>query len=81
MTPFEQLIRNLLGVSFNLWFLIKILFVVGLALYLAFAVIVIRQIKMMSQVIEGIFVWPIKLISWIHLGAAIFVFILSILIL
>ena len=81
MTPFEQFLQNLMGVSFSLWGLVKILFVIGFGLYIAFAVIVIRQVKMMSEVVEGIFVWPLKIFAWIHLGLAIFVFLLSLMIL
>ena len=81
MTPFEQFIQNLTFGSFNLWVLIKILFIIGFGLYLAFAVIVIRQVKIMSEVIEGLSVWPLKILAWIHLGIAIFIFLLSIIIL
>jgi len=81
MTPFEQFIRNLTFGSFNFWVLIKILFVIGFGLYLAFAAIVIRQVKIMSEVIEGLSVWPLKIFAWIHLGVAIFIFLLSIIIL
>ncbi len=81
MTPFEQFIQNLTTTSFNLWILVKILFVLGFGFYTAFAVIVIHQVKIMSEVIEGLFVWPLKIFSWIHLGVAIFVFFLSLVIL
>ena len=81
MTPFEQFIKSLTFDSFNLWVLIKILFVIGFGLYLAFAAIVIRQVKIMSEVIEGLFVWPLKIFGWIHLAFAVFVFLLSLTIL
>jgi hypothetical protein len=81
MTPFEQFIHNLTFTSFSFWPLVKILVVIGFGLYLAFAVIVIRQVKIMSEVIEGLSVWPLKIFSWIHLGVAIFIFLLSIIIL
>ena len=63
MTPFEQFIGNLSFGSFNLWVLIKILFVIGFGLYLAFAAIVIRQVKIMSEVVEGLFIWPLRLLA------------------
>jgi len=79
MTPFEQFIQFLvnLGPSFTFWWLVKILFLIGLGLYLAFAVIVVRQVKMMSQALDGSFNLVIKFISWVHLGVAIGVFILA----
>ena len=81
MTPFEQFIQNLMGTSLNLWVLVKILFVIGFGLYIAFAVIVISQVKIMSEVVEGLFVWPLKIFAWIHLAFAVFVFLLSLTIL
>ena len=81
MTPFEQFIQNLINTPFNFWILIKILFVIGFGLYLAFAAIVIRQVKIMSEVVEGLSVWPLRLFAWIHLGVAVFVLLLSLTIL
>jgi hypothetical protein len=81
VTPFEQFMQNLTFGSFNFWFLIKILFVIGFGLYLAFAAIVIRQVKIMSEVVEGLSVWPLRLFAWIHLGVAVFVLLLSLTIL
>ncbi|MCX6724801.1 MAG: hypothetical protein NTV20_01735 [Candidatus Shapirobacteria bacterium] len=81
MTPFEQFIQNLSVGSFNFWFLIKILFVIGFGLYIAFAAIVIRQVKVMSEVVEGLSVWPLKIFAWAHLAFAVFVFLLSLTIL
>jgi len=81
MTPFEQFMQNLTFGSFNFLFLIKILFVIGFGLYIAFAAIVIRQVKIMSEVIEGFSVWPLRLFAWIHLGVAVFVLLLSLTIL
>lgn len=81
MTPFEQFIQNLINTPFNFWILIKILFVIGFGLYLTFAAIVIRQVKIMSEVVEGLSVWPLRLFAWIHLGVAVFVLLLSLTIL
>jgi len=81
VTPFEQFIQNLINTPFNFWILIKILFVIGFGLYLAFAAIVIRQVKIMSEVVEGLSVWPLRLFAWIHLGVAVFVLLLSLTIL
>jgi hypothetical protein len=81
VTPFEQFIQNLINTPFNFWILIKILFVIGFGLYLTFAAIVIRQVKIMSEVVEGLSVWPLRLFAWIHLGVAVFVLLLSLTIL
>jgi hypothetical protein len=82
MTPFEQFIHSLsIAPVFNIWFFVKILFVIGFGLYLAFAVIIIRQVKMMVAVIEGLPVWSLRLFAWIHMGVAIFLFLMSMIVL
>lgn len=81
MTPFEQLIQFLAFVSTNPWVLIKPLFLVAFLLYIAFSVVVVRQVKMMSQTLNGILDLPLKLITLAHLGIAVFVFLLALVIL
>ena len=79
MTPADQFIQFLADMirDFNIWFLIKILFLIGLVIYLAFAVIVIRQVGLMSKTVNGPLEVPIKSIVWIHLLVAIGVFLLA----
>ena len=81
MTPFEEFVQNLAVSGFNFWFLIKILFIIALGLYLAFAVIIVRQVKVMFETLKGMLDWPIRLVAWIHLAIAIFIFILAFIIL
>jgi len=81
VTPFEQFVQNLAVPGFNFWFLIKILFIIALALYLAFAVIIVRQVKIMFETLKGMLDWPIKLVAWVHLAIAAFIFILAFIIL
>lgn len=83
MTPFEKFIQFLVNFSpaLTIWLLVKILFLIGLAIYIAFAVIVVRQVNLMIQALNGGFDFPIKLISWIHLGVAIAIFLLALVIL
>lgn len=61
----------------NPWILVKVLFLVGLVLYLAFAVIVVRQVKLMNRTLNGLFDIPLRLFSLVHLIVAIGVFILA----
>jgi len=63
------------------WIFLKILFLMGFFIYLAFAVIVVRQVKLMSQTLNGILDLPLKMIAWIHLLAALIVFVLAVVIL
>jgi len=83
MTPAENFIEFLVKTIPNLsiWFFVKILFVVGLFLYLAFAVIVIRQVGLMGKTLDGEFNLPLKFIAWVHLIISLGVFLLAIFIL
>ena len=63
------------------WIIAKPFFLVGFLVYTAFAIIVVRQVKLMSQTLNGLLYTPLRLISLIHLGVAIGVFILTLLIL
>ena len=83
MTPFDQFIHSLSISSFDslLWVFVKILFVIGFALYLAFAVVVVRQVKIMGEVIEGLSIWSLRILAWVHLLVAILIFLLSLIVL
>lgn len=83
MTPFERLTQYLVALLpvMTIWWLVKILFLLALLIYVAFAVIIIRQIGLMSKTLHTEFAIPIKLIAWIHLAAAILTFFLALLIL
>lgn len=83
MTPFDAFIQFLTGFIpyFSIWWLVKGLFALGLALYIAFAVIVVRQVGLMSKTLNGEFAAPLKLISYVHLLVALAVFLLALVIL
>lgn len=80
MAP-EDIIQFLASLAANPWILVKFLFLIGLGLYLAFAVIVVRQVKLMSQTLNGLLDIPLRLFSLIHLVVAIVTFILALIIL
>lgn len=81
MTPFERLVLFLASLTFNPWFLVKLLFLIGLLIYLAFAVIVVRQVNLMTRALDSEFEAPLKFIAWVHLVVASGVFLLAIVIL
>lgn len=58
------------------WFL-----VVGLLMYVAFAVVVVRQVKVMSEAIEDEFNGLIGLLAWGHLAVAIFLTLVAVVVL
>lgn len=79
MTPFEKLINQLVNFDFSFDWLVKILLLFGMLFYLAFGVIVIRQVSLMSKTLNGALAWPIKIIAWIHLGLIIGLFLIILL--
>lgn len=77
----EQLIEFLTKLAANPWILLKILFLVAFLIYVAFAVIVVRQVNLMIKTLNGVLNLPLKMIAWIHLLAALIVFVLAVVIL
>lgn len=51
--------------NINIWLIVKILLVIGLSIYLVFAFIVVRQVKLMTEVVSGILTSPLRVISWV----------------
>lgn len=66
--------------SIQIWVIVKILFSFALLLYVVFAFVILKQVRLMTETInQGEFL--LKAIATIHLLAAVFVFVLAILIL
>lgn len=61
--------------------LVKWFLVVGLMMYTAFAVVIIRQVKVMSEAIEDEFNGLITMFAWVHLAVAIFLTVLAVVVL
>lgn len=61
-----------------LWLVVKILFVIGLGLYLVFPILALRQIKAFDRIL-GFYVFdlPLRLVAWVHLAVAVLVFLLA----
>lgn len=83
MTPFDGFLQFLAKTipSLTIWSFIKILFSVFLFLYIAFALIVTRQVGLMSKTLSGEFTSPVKVVAWLHLLVAVGVFLLALTIL
>ena len=77
----EQLIEFLTKLAANPWILLKILFLVAFLIYVAFAVIVVRQVNLMIKTLDGVLNLPLRMIAWIHFLAALIVFVLAVVIL
>jgi len=63
--------------SLSPFIIIKVFVLTILALYIIFALICFRQVDLMNKVVEAQISPVLRLIALIHLGAAVFVFLLS----
>lgn len=83
MTPFDRLINLIFGagLTLDIWFFVKILFLVALGIYVAFGVIVVRQVNLMARAVNVALENPLRLIAWLHLLAAIGLFLLALVVL
>lgn len=83
MSPFEKLLQLIAEnyESFDPLILLKLLFLAGLGIYLAFALIIVRQVGLMTKTLNGMLDIPIRLVAWVHLGVAVMVFGLALLVL
>jgi len=74
-------VGNILTTVFNTWVLIKVLALVLLGMYLVFAFVVTRQVKLMTSTLHLGFEVPAKTLSYFHLAFAAFVFLAALVIL
>ena len=63
------------------WLGMKLMMLVGLGIYIVFAFIIVRQEQLMSKTLEAASERIISTLTWLHLGAAVVVFMLALLIL
>lgn len=68
-------------INFNIWGVGKIFVLIGMAVYVVFAFIVVRQVKLMTQVVSGMLTGVLRFFSWIFFlfSIAVFIFILLLL--
>ncbi len=55
----------------SIWLILKIFFLIGLVVYLIFAIVVVRQIRIMNDTLDVGFEGILTLISYLHLIFAI----------
>lgn len=63
------------------WLIFKLLTLLGLAIYVIFAVVVVRQEQLMTKVLEAASEKMLRVFALFHLAASIFVFFLALVIL
>lgn len=64
--------------NFSIWPIVKILFCFAISLYVIFAIVVIRQIHLMTETLNGQLELPLKVIGMMHLLGAIVVLFVAI---
>jgi len=79
MSPFEQFLQSL--VNIQLGSLTRLFISFSFFLYLLFAFIIIRQVNLMSKTLVVPIDKAIKIMALVHLGLAIFSFVLTLIIL
>lgn len=73
--------ENILTGGFNTWILIKALALVILGMYLVFAFVITRQVKLMTSTLHLGFETPARVLSYLHLVFAVLVFFAALIIL
>jgi len=68
-------------VNVSPWGVAKLLIILALVIYLVFAFVVVKQVKMMTQVVSGDLDLPIKILGWLHLVFAFLVILLALIVL
>lgn len=69
----DNIINSLL--HFNIWVVAKVFVLIGLAVYCLFAFVVVRQVKLMTEVVSGMLGGILRFVSWIFFLFSIFVFV------
>jgi len=69
----------ILGMS--VWLIVKIFAILAFLIYLLFALVIVRQVRLMTETIQVGFETPLKFLSYVHLTFAGVVLLLALIIL
>lgn len=72
-----DIIKSLIGI--DVWFVAKIFCLIGLAVYLIFSFVVVRQVKLMTLVVSGVLGMPLRFVAWVFFLFSLFVFMVALL--
>ena len=78
-TPFFRLTEWIL--SFTVWDLVKLLMLLVITMYAVFAWVIVRQVELMGEVMDGNINPVLKLLAFLHLIAAVGLLFLALIIL
>lgn len=59
----DQIVKFLFTI--NIWAIAKFIVLLGLGVYVIFAFVVVRQVKIMTEVISGMLTGLLRLVSWL----------------
>lgn len=76
---FEQFINS--AININPYSIVKIFIIIGLLMYIIFSIVVVRQVQLMSDVVEGHGQHGMKIISLVHAVIIVLLFLLALIIL
>jgi hypothetical protein len=65
----------------QIWLIVKFFFIIAMLLYAGFSAIIVRQEQLMSDVMEENFESVLKLLTFVHLAAAVGLIFLAVLLL
>ena len=63
--------------NINIWAIGKVFVLIGLVVYAIFAFVVVRQVKLMTEVVSGILTQSLRTVSWIFFLFSVSVFFLA----
>lgn len=69
------------NIPMTFWFIMKILTVLGFIIYSVFAAVMVRQEHLMADVLEEGFEPVLRILTYIHLAAAVFMILLALILL
>jgi len=72
----DQFIRTILNL--NIWVIAKAFVLLGLGVYVIFAFVVVRQVKLMTEVVSGILTSFLRLVAWLFFLFSISVFVFAV---
>ena len=69
----DEILQNLIN-NFSVWTILKLLILFALVIYLVFAVVVIRQVKLMTNTFKTGYETWLRIVSWLHLILVVIIF-------
>jgi len=74
-----EVLNTILGI--NILQIGRVFVLIGLAVYIIFAFVVVRQVKLMTEVVSGMMTGFLRLVAWAFFLFSIFIFIFTLLVL